>query len=244
VRFGVSHFGVGRPDRRPPGVTGFSQYDKLNADVELWLAQGWLDYLAPQLYWAIDSPGQPFGVLLDYWMGANTAGKHIWPGLFTSRIDNTPKSWTPTEIANEVGVVRERAAGGHIHFSMVTLMENRQGIADLLAAAYRSPALVPASPWLADSIPVAPEARLRTAANDPGALWIDVAGKQGPGSLLAIWARYGESWVFSVSPAGGPARVAANLADRPIEALVISAVNRIGLESPRVSVPLPPATSR
>ncbi len=67
VRFGVSPFGLGRPDRRPPGVAGFSQYDKLHADVERWLAQGWLDYLAPQLYWPIDAPAQPFGVLLDYW---------------------------------------------------------------------------------------------------------------------------------------------------------------------------------
>src|SRR5207237_8053508 len=31
MRFGVSPFGVGRPDRRPPGVSGFSQYDKIYA---------------------------------------------------------------------------------------------------------------------------------------------------------------------------------------------------------------------
>jgi len=49
VRFGVSPFGIGKPQARPPGVAGFSQYDKIYADVELWLARGWLDYLAPQL---------------------------------------------------------------------------------------------------------------------------------------------------------------------------------------------------
>ncbi len=70
VRFGISPFGLGRPDRRPPGVTGFSQYDKLYADVERWLENGWLDYLAPQLYWPIDRAGQAFPVLLDYWIGA------------------------------------------------------------------------------------------------------------------------------------------------------------------------------
>src|SRR5882762_11486640 len=37
VKFGVSPFGLGRPDRRPPGIEGFSQYDKLYADAELWL---------------------------------------------------------------------------------------------------------------------------------------------------------------------------------------------------------------
>ena len=48
VRFGVSPFGIGRPELRPPGIQGFSQYHKLYADVERWLQQGWMDYLVPQ----------------------------------------------------------------------------------------------------------------------------------------------------------------------------------------------------
>ena len=51
VRFGISPFGIGRPDRRPAGINGFSQYDKLYADAETWLQNGWLDYFTPQLYW-------------------------------------------------------------------------------------------------------------------------------------------------------------------------------------------------
>ena len=148
VRFGISPFGLGRPELRPPGVAGFSQYDKLYADVELWLARGWLDYLAPQLYWRIDAPAQPFGVLLDYWTAANTARQHVWPGLFASRIDGTAKSWSAEEIANQVALTRSRHVDGHIHFSMAALMENRNGIADRLKSAYETPALVPASPWL------------------------------------------------------------------------------------------------
>ena len=95
VRVGVSPFGLGRPDRRPPGISGFSQYDKIYANVELWLEQGWLDYLAPQLYWPGSSPGQPFGTLLDYWHAQNPKGRHVWPGLFTSRI-GCPTPGLPT----------------------------------------------------------------------------------------------------------------------------------------------------
>jgi uncharacterized lipoprotein YddW (UPF0748 family) len=40
VRFGISPFGLPRPDRRPPGISGFSQYDKLFADVEHVAAAG------------------------------------------------------------------------------------------------------------------------------------------------------------------------------------------------------------
>jgi len=79
VRFGISPFGLGRPDRRPPGIAGFSQYDKLYADAELWLQKGWLDYFTPQLYWARSQKAQSYDVLLDYWIGQNTMGRHIWP---------------------------------------------------------------------------------------------------------------------------------------------------------------------
>src|SRR5205085_1489618 len=124
----------------PPGVTGFSQYDKLYADVERWLARGWLDYLAPQLYWPIDSAEQPFGVLLDYWSKANTFDRHVWPGFFTSRIEDPAKPWKPEEITNQLSVTRARGVDGHIHFSMAALVQNRGGIADRLKAAYAVPA--------------------------------------------------------------------------------------------------------
>ena len=242
LRFGVSPFGVGRPDRRPPGIAGFSQYDKLYADVERWLAQGWLDYLAPQLYWPIDAPEQAFAVLLDYWNSANIAGRHVWPGLFTSRIDDTPQSWSADEIVNQVALARARQAGGHIHFSMIALMENRRGIGDRLSATYATPALVPASPWLPGIAPAAPEVRARFARDDPGSITIEVAPTP-PGAawLLAIWARHGGQWAFSVAPlAAGEARIDARIAGTPVDALVVSAVSRSGLESPGVTLRMRP----
>jgi uncharacterized lipoprotein YddW (UPF0748 family) len=155
LRFGVSPFGIGRPDRRPPGITGFSQFDKLYADVELWLEKGALDYLAPQLYWRIDQAEQAFEPLLEYWQQSNTHARHVWPGLFTSRINATPESWDPAEIVAQILVARRHGANGHIHFSVTALRENRKGIADLLASTvYATPALTPSTPWL----PAAPRA--------------------------------------------------------------------------------------
>ncbi len=238
VRFGVSPFGVGRPDLRPAGVTGFSQYDKLYANVELWLARGWLDYLAPQLYWAIDSPGQPFGALLDYWTAANTAGRHVWPGYFTSRIDATEKSWSAQEIVGQVIVTRERGVEGHIHFSMAALLENRKGVADELKAAYQVPALVPESPWLLDRPPAIPTVRARTAPNDPDAIMLEIEPART--WLLAVWTRHGAAWRFQVVPgARHSERIDARFDGVPIDALVVSAVNRVGQESPRIVVRLP-----
>jgi uncharacterized lipoprotein YddW (UPF0748 family) len=93
MALGISPFGIGRPDRRPAGVSGFSQYDKLYADVERWLSEGWMDYLAPQLYWPVDSSGQPFGVLLDYWLAQNPRGLPVRPGLYSSRVGARERSW-------------------------------------------------------------------------------------------------------------------------------------------------------
>ena len=81
--FGISPFGIARPGS-PAGVIGFDQYNKLAADAVLWFRQGWCDYLAPQLYWKVDAPGQPFRPLLDHWASVNDRGRHLWPGLSVS----------------------------------------------------------------------------------------------------------------------------------------------------------------
>ncbi len=143
--FGISPFGLGRPDLRPPGITGFSQYHQLYADVELWCQRGWCDYIAPQLYWPIDQPAQAFGPLLDYWLAQAAPGMAVWPGLFTSRIGAPQRPYPADEVLRQVALVRERSRGraarslgtepsGHIHFSMAALMQDREGIATRLRA--------------------------------------------------------------------------------------------------------------
>ena len=146
--FGISPFGLGRPELRPPGILGFSQYHELYADVELWCEQGWCDYLAPQLYWAIDQPAQAFGVLLDYWLAKAGPGMAVWPGLFTSRIGAPQRAFDGEQILRQIALLRARRAaggaglsgsaagepGGPIHFSMIALMQDRDGVASRLQA--------------------------------------------------------------------------------------------------------------
>lgn len=235
VRFGISPFGLGRPDRRPPGIHGFSQYDKLYADAELWLQQGWVDYFTPQLYWPIKAPGQAYDVLLDYWIGQNTQARHMWPGLFTSRIGAPSRDYEPDEVLQQVSVTRSRPlATGHVHFSMVALMQNRKGIADQLRATrYTGPALVPATPWLGNERPGTPAV---TANRRAGAL--DLTLKAGKANLLyAIWARHGGEWRFAVAPA---ARVDWSIPDDSrlgaADIVYVSAVDRLGNEGERVRV--------
>ena len=150
VKVGISPFGLPKPGQRPEGIAGFSQYDKLYADVELWFEQGWLDYLVPQLYWPIAQEAQAFPVLLRYWASINRRSRHLWPGLFTSRIDESDKSWLPDEILRQIVLVRDQSgASGHVHFSAAAIVQNRRGIADRLAASlYAKEARIPDTAWL------------------------------------------------------------------------------------------------
>ena len=235
VRFGISPFGLGRPDRRPPGINGFSQYDKLYADAELWLQKGWLDYFTPQLYWPRAQAAQAYDVLLDYWIGQNTMGRHIWPGLFTSRIGAPTKDYQPQEIVDQIDATRARPqAGGHVHFSMIALMQNRKGITDQLRlGSYATQALVPATPWLGNAKPGVP--RVKAVRNGKGVDLKRTAGKAN--ALYTVWARHGNEWRFNVVPAS---KVEWTLEDDArlgtADAVFVGAVDRLGAESDRVLV--------
>ena len=248
VRFGISPFGLGRPERRSPGISGFSQYDKIYADAELWLSQGWLDYVAPQLYWPIDQAPQAFPVLLETWAQENTQSRHLWPGLFTSRIDNSSKSWRPDEIARQIGLARDHTGvSGHIHFSMSALLQDRQGIATLLRnGLYASAALVPATPWLGTHTPATPRLFLRRSVspNCPGRVRIETTDDPLV-NRFSIWSHYGSKWVFAVQ---GVRQIELTLHNDPElgypDTIVVSSVSRLGMESARTTLHLPPQSAR
>ncbi len=237
--FGVSPFGLGRPERRAPGITGFSQYDRLYADAETWFASGWVDYLAPQLYWPIDQKPQAFATLLDSWAKENALARHLWPGLFTSRIDASSKSWPPQEILHQMTLVRQHpGSSGHLHFSMVALAQNRQGISDLLQSqAYAAPALIPASPWLAQDAPAAPTLQIQA-----GAKRLQI--RPGAGSAVqcyAVWKRFDSGWRFDSQPAARDSvELSADPQWGPVRGVVVSAIGRTGGEGPRVAAPALP----
>jgi hypothetical protein len=237
AQFGISPFGLPQPAQRPPGITGFSQYDKLYADVERWLAEGWMDYCAPQLYWPIDRTAQAFEVLLDTWLRLNPRGLAMWPGLYTSMVGAANRPWPAAELLAQVQRLRARpAAGGHIHFSLIALAQDRDGLAtQLRAGPYAQAALAPvfAPPGAAEALlpgelPGAPQLLTAPGPPDDAPRW---RLRPGPGAVVAMWAVWrhqGGQWRFATQPAAQD-----NLLAEGADALVISAVTRRGLEGPR-----------
>ncbi len=158
VKFGISPFGIARPGV-PAGIkAGIDQYEELYADAQKWLEKGWCDYYAPQLYWAISSPGQPFKPLLNYWVKTNKMNRHVWAGLYTSRLDPKEGNYKMAEINDQVVASRKgQPTEGNIHFSYKALANNTQNIATSLKnGLYATEAFVPESPWLGDKKPRSP----------------------------------------------------------------------------------------
>ena len=70
VKFSISPFGIyrpGHPDGMPSPITGLDPYTALFADAKLWMQEGWMDFLIPQLYWQTHPPAQSYPTLLDWW---------------------------------------------------------------------------------------------------------------------------------------------------------------------------------
>ena len=148
VKFGISPFGIWRPGS-PTQVKGFDAYGELYADSRKWLAEGWVDYLAPQLYWSIHSPEQSFGALLQWWSQQNVKRRHLFPGLDATKMNG---KWKPQELVDQIRLTRrESGAPGHIHWDIKALASNRSAAAVLQRQTYLEPALAPPSPWLGNA---------------------------------------------------------------------------------------------
>lgn len=138
VQVGISPFGIWRP-RHPRQIRGFDAYDKLYADARLWLRRGWLDYLAPQLYWPIDRREQSFPALLRWWMAQDRRRRGVVAGVSVSRVaSGRTNAVTADEIARQIALTRRAGARGFILFSARALMENRGGVNDAIMRALAS----------------------------------------------------------------------------------------------------------
>jgi uncharacterized lipoprotein YddW (UPF0748 family) len=156
VRVGISPFGIWRPGN-PPSVQGLDAYDQIFADARKWLQEGWVDYLAPQLYWSIAAPQQSFPALYDWWLQQNTRGRHVWPGLATYRAGSSASNgFALTEIADQVRLMRQRSASlGHIMYNGTTTLKRPQFV-ETITPLYTTRAIPPAFTWLDAEAPAAP----------------------------------------------------------------------------------------
>ena len=148
-QFGISPFGVWRNVDRDP-INGSktngaqSNYDDLYADILLWLKNGWIDYVAPQLYWEFGHRKAPFEVLLNWW-GKHTYGKQCYIGIGIYRANSNPAWSNNNQLGRQIEALRNTPnIKGMIFFSSKTFEANPKGWSDSLRLNYfKEPATVP-----------------------------------------------------------------------------------------------------
>lgn len=161
VKFGISPFGVWRNKHQDPmgseTRSGPTNYDELYADVLLWLQKGWIDYIAPQLYWERGHALAAYDILLRWW-NEHGYGKHLYIGHGIYRAGSNTAWKNRNEIPEQITSLRNHEnVQGSIYYNSSSFNKNPNGWNDSLQQNYyRYPALVPPMHWIDNTIPPQP----------------------------------------------------------------------------------------
>ncbi|HEV8284387.1 MAG TPA: family 10 glycosylhydrolase [Chitinophagaceae bacterium] len=155
VKFGVAPTGIYRNSTDPAigtPTSGLQHYTTLYCDSRKWIQQGWVDYLAPEVYWYIGQPGADYSKIVPWWSD-NANSRHIYIGMAGYKVNDATQGapWTnPSMIPNEVRLNRSYPnIFGEIIYNTSSLRSTTKlGFRDSLRLFfYQRPALLPAMPW-------------------------------------------------------------------------------------------------
>lgn len=131
---------------------GWNAFHTVNQDVEGWLGEGIQDQIYPMMYFRGNS-FYPFA--LDWKEQSN--GRQIIPGLGIYFLHPDEGNWTVDEIERQINFTRTHQLAGEAHYRIKYLMDNTQGLYEILKDYYYSnPALQPPMPWIDSTPPAAP----------------------------------------------------------------------------------------
>ena len=98
-----------------------------------------------QLYWAVESTGQNYNILLSWWLQADTAGRHIVPGNAVYKLDR----WPVTELVEQIATSRRLDAAGNVLFSAKYFRDNVKNVRQIFKeSVYPNKTLAPEAPWV------------------------------------------------------------------------------------------------
>lgn len=153
VQFGISPFGVWRNKSKDPEGSetkaGVTNYDDLYADIMLWQRKGWVDYIAPQLYWEHGHALADYDVLINWW-DQHSYNRNLYIGHGIYRAGTTTNWKNSNEIPYQIKRLRSlKNTRGSAYFSSNSFKSNPNHWNDTLQNNYyKKPALLPTMPWL------------------------------------------------------------------------------------------------
>ena len=137
VKFGISPFGVWRnastdPSRGSDTTAGVQNYDDLYADILLWMNKGWIDYVAPQIYWNQGFKAAEYNTLVKWWSKyAGQTNTDLYIGQAAYKVNDWKNA---KELINQVNFNRTYPeVKGSIFFSYKSLLTNPKNATSSLA---------------------------------------------------------------------------------------------------------------
>jgi len=144
VEFGISPFGIWNNKKDDPtgsDTNGLSSYGDLYADARTWIRGGWIDYIAPQLYWTIGYKAASYDKLVDWW-SKETAGRGVklYIGQAAYMVGANATNWASSDaIISELKYNQTRPeVKGSIFFSASNVLNNGTGLNAALKTFYNS----------------------------------------------------------------------------------------------------------
>ena len=185
VKFGISPSGIWLSATTSPAnpagsntSSGATQhYKDLYANSRLWLQQGWVDYIAPQIYWYIGQTGSDYNILVPWWNN-NAFGRHIYSGMAGYKVgdaaQNAAFATDNNQIPNQVRLNRQNTnIKGQIFYNTTSLRNNKLGFRDSLQLNfYVKPALQPTMSWK-DNVAPLPATSLNAVASGLNAITLN-----------------------------------------------------------------------
>jgi len=191
VKFGISPFGIWRnKDTDPAGSdsNGLESYDAIYADTRKWVRERWLDYIVPQLYWAIGFDKADYAKVLPWWSATvKDTGVQLYIGQGDYRVGEKGPWKQPDQIERQLALNDRYGVQGSVHFSAKQIRADRLGaVTRYRSRHYAAPALLPTMRRLPLEPPGAPRATAARRADGR----VAVEWQAGGGPEPVSWALY------------------------------------------------------
>lgn len=134
VVFGISPIGIWKnigSDLNGSNTTGGEGFYNVFADALAWIDGGYIDYIAPQIYWEQGNKYADYETLVEWWddkVYGTDIKLYIGQAVY--------KDIVASEITEQLDINREYFADGSIFFSTRDLIDNREGCADAIRDYY------------------------------------------------------------------------------------------------------------
>lgn len=136
--FGIAPFGIWRNDDGINGgseTKGLDSYTQIYCDALSWIKGGYIDYIAPQIYWQFSTSVARFDVLCRWW-NARCAGTGI-DLLISHGVYRSDEWGSDTEILHQVEYARNEVSyKGSIHYGYAAIKANIRNTAGQLRKLY------------------------------------------------------------------------------------------------------------